>query len=465
MTIDAAIHLFFGTADFAQYEQKVYAKHQEEAEREIITRLNELLSNPFFLTLLRQWGAQCACRLVEHREITVCLKSGTRWKVLSPVFLRKKARGKWGRPRKRQKGVLRHLGLEILSIIKQASPALIETCASMAVLCPSFEVAANALRGLGITMNEHLLQNITLRFARLAKSVRVECHSDSAWQKDGIRVLVCVDGGRIRERRTKSGRRKKGQKRQGYTTEWFEPRLLTINQFDKDGKKLKAVTPILDGSCGSLEDFFELLKQHLLSINLDNASEIVFCADGGNGIWPRTEKLIKELDLTNAKQILDYTHAKQNMNTVKKIITDALKSSPEERKILDKKIRKLLWNGDISGIENLVQIELAGKRKAPKAAMKKLHDYFGNHTRFQYQKFYDSGLPTGSGTVESAIRRVINLRVKGTGLFWGREHAENIIFLRSLVLTGKLKNACQKGLGIVRNMFNNNTIEDLPLVA
>ncbi len=109
--------------------------------------------------------------------------------------------------------------------------------------------------------------------------------------------------------------------------------------------------------------------------------------------------------------------------------------------------------------------KLTGKRKALKAAKKKLNDYFGNHSRFQYQKFRDDGLPTGSGTVESAIRRVINLRIKGTGLFWGREHAENIIFLRSLVLTGKLKSACQRGLGIVRNMFDNNVLEDLPLAA
>ncbi|MCK5491389.1 MAG: hypothetical protein KAI67_06145, partial [Candidatus Pacebacteria bacterium] len=70
-----------------------------------------------------------------------------------------------------------------------------------------------------------------------------------------------------------------------------------------------------------------------------------------------------------------------------------------------------------------------------------------------------------SGTVESAIRRVINLRIKGTGLFWKREHAENIIFLRSLVLIGKLKSACRKVLGIGRNLFENNTIEDLPLKA
>ena len=45
MTLDKTIISVFGTVDFAQYEQDVYAEHQEMAEREIITKLNELLSN------------------------------------------------------------------------------------------------------------------------------------------------------------------------------------------------------------------------------------------------------------------------------------------------------------------------------------------------------------------------------------------------------------------------------------
>jgi hypothetical protein len=205
--------------------------------------------------------------------------------------------------------------------------------------------------------------------------------------------------------------------------------------------------------------------EYLLWVNLDETSEIIFCADGGNGIWPRIDKLISELGLSSAKRILDYTHAKQNISIVKKLISDALKLSDKESRRLSTQVRELLWNGNINGIADLVRGKLAGKRKAPKAALKKLNEYFGDHSRFQYKTFRDNGLPTGSGTVESAIRRVINLRIKGTGLFWKREHAENIIFLRSLVLTGKLKNACRKGLGIVRNMFDNNTIGDLPLAA
>ncbi len=466
MTAKNIIVSTFGTDNFAQYEQNTYDKYQEMAERELIDKLNELLTSLAYLTLLKQWSAQCACRFIGYRKITIRLKSGKSWKIHSPAFLRAKPKGKTGKPPKRQKGALRHLGLELLGIIKQTSPALIEVCVSMAVLCPSFEVAAQALRGFGITMNERLLQSITHRFAKLAKSIRVECHDDPEWQKPGIKVLVCVDGGRIRERVKKRGKRKTGLKRQGYTTEWFEPRLLTITQFDETGKKIKSISPIIDGSCSaSLDDFFELLKQYLLSINLSEASEIVFCADGGNGIWPRTEELIEELELNQAKQVLDYTHAKQNMNIVKKTISDALKLSDKQSRKLAKRIRELLWNGDIDGISDLVKEKLHRKRKAKKAALKKLDGYFQEHARFQYNAFHDKGLPTGSGTVESAIRRVINLRIKGPGLFWKREHAEDVLFLRSLVLTGKLKYACKKGLGLVRNMFDNNALADFPLAA
>lgn len=215
----------------------------------------------------------------------------------------------------------------MLGIIKRVSPALIEICVSMAVLCPSFEVAANALRNFGVEMNQNHLQNLTQRFADLAMSVRCDCHAEEIWKKPGIKILICVDGGRFRERRKKRGKRKDDQKRQGYHSDWVEPRLLTISHFDENGKKIKSINPIIDGSCGSMDDFFELLKQHLMQINYDEASEIIFSADGGKGIWPRIDKLISELDLTNAKRILDYTHAKQNISAVTEIISKALKLS------------------------------------------------------------------------------------------------------------------------------------------
>ncbi len=214
-----------------------------------------------------------------------------------------------------------------------------------------------------------------------------------------------------------------------------------------------------------MEDFFALLKEYLLWLNLDDASEITFCADGGNGIWPGIEKLIDQLGLINAKRILDYTHAKQNINIVKKAIIGALNITKKEQCKLSKQMKELLWSGSIDEISALVQEKLSGDKEALAIAMKKMNGYFGDQDKFQYKAFRDNGLPTGSGTVESAIRRIINLRIKGTGLFWKRENAENVIFLRSLVLTGKIRNACRNALRLGRTMFDQGSICDLPMAA
>ena len=40
-------------------------------------------------------------------------------------------------------------------------------------------------------------------------------------------------------------------------------------------------------------------------------------------------------------------------------------------------------------------------------------------------------VPQGSGAVESAIRRVINLRIKGASIYWLPESVDAILLLRS----------------------------------
>jgi len=47
------------------------------------------------------------------------------------------------------------------------------------------------------------------------------------------------------------------------------------------------------------------------------------------------------------------------------------------------------------------------------------------------------GLPLGSGSLESAIRRVVNFRMKGNGTFWRLPKAECVIVIRSSILSDK----------------------------
>jgi len=48
----------------------------------------------------------------------------------------------------------------------------------------------------------------------------------------------------------------------------------------------------------------------------------------------------------------------------------------------------------------------------------------------QYADFRHLNLPTGSGCVEGAIRRVINFRLKLFGIFWKRKTADVMLFFK-----------------------------------
>ena len=53
----------------------------------------------------------------------------------------------------------------------------------------------------------------------------------------------------------------------------------------------------------------------------------------------------------------------------------------------------------------------------------------------KYRFFKSQDIPCGSGSVESAIRRVINLRLKSPGSFWLKDGAERFLFLRSQLIS------------------------------
>lgn len=71
-------------------------------------------------------------------------------------------------------------------------------------------------------------------------------------------------------------------------------------------------------------------------------------------------------------------------------------------------------------------------------AIRTQRDYFiKNQSRMAYGKLTALKLPIGSGAIESTVRRVVNLRLKGASLFWCRASAEAILLLRSYYKAGR----------------------------
>ena len=107
-------------------------------------------------------------------------------------------------------------------------------------------------------------------------------------------------------------------------------------------------------------------------------------------------------------------------------------AAPLERDATLARTRGLLKRArvDITALRELCRGRTAGKIRTH------LNYFLKNRHRFAYTTMVGLGLPRGSGAVESAIRRVINLRIKGASIYWLPESVDAILLLRSFYKSG-----------------------------
>ena len=146
--------------------------------------------------------------------------------------------------------------------------------------------------------------------------------------------------------------------------------------------------------------------------------------------------LVKSLGLTaeQTQQRIDYWHAVEYLGKI--VERSSLKG--KEKTQWRKTQKNRLYRGDIGLV--VIAIEaLIGKK--PSEDQTTWLNYFVNHglthRRMDYPLSLNSHLPIGSGAIESAVRRVINLRVKSNATYWLRENAETIIRFRAWIKAGR----------------------------
>lgn len=396
--------------------------------------IEELLNNLFmdvdFWKKLKKLGGHFALKYKEYRDVKLRLWNGETITVSTPYFL--KALPKRKVEKSRRSGS--YLGLEVLGVIEHCSPNLISDVVEMALLCPSFEVSREVLSRRGIEMDEKTIRNLckVLGIKGIAERGEISLNGSEDFTRKTL--VIGIDGGRLRLRgKKKEEVKKEGQKREGFTTDWREPKLFTFYLLDEKGEIDKEFIPIHDATMGNYKEMFVLLEKYLKVLNLETVSRIVFCGDGDDTIWLNVEELLNKINVPSEKifQVLDYSHAKQNLYEIIKLV------SKDKRSDSEKEFKELLWKGNISGIEELIH-KLISSKKNRGQALKKWRNYFQtNEKRMQYESFKKSFIPCGSGHVESAIRRVINLRLKAPGTFWTKEMAECFLFLRSQLISGR----------------------------
>jgi hypothetical protein len=178
-----------------------------------------------------------------------------------------------------------------------------------------------------------------------------------------------------------------------------------------------------------------LLEKYMGEAGIAQAREIIFVADGAHWIWDRVDTLIKNLQIDPKKvtQVVDFYHACEHISAA----LDAIPGlSDSKRKRLFRQMRSLLAQGRLNMVMEQIRSRMPTEGSLPE--VEKELQYFQRHqSRMRYHYFRRRKIPIGSGAVEGAIRRVINLRLKAPGSFWREDTAEVFLYLRSQLVSGR----------------------------
>lgn len=380
-------------------------------------------------------------RLQDSGQIVrVRMLGGTLCEVVAPYYLAREPRGP-GRPKKVRraaagKGCYPHL--EILGVYDRVSPALASLLASQVARSPIDEAGAY-LREQGLSLNSKTIVRVTSGVAQRALSHRdfIVTNATSVLEGSlvaGLRIGIAVDGGRVRTR-TYKGRRSRSTRRRKFNGDWKEPKVFVIYELDENGrKKRRDGFCLYGGTMGDADECFKILSAYLRSIGASKAAHVVILGDGARWIWDRVPDLLKNTGIPESKvtEVVDSYHVIQRLHTIAKSVSTW---SEQQRESWVRQQFFRFKKGQSDAVLAAC-LDLQKGRRAKTIAS--LTGYFvRNIHRIDYPKCQRRSLPMGSGAVESGIRRIINLRLKGNGIFWGIDNVEELLHLRSQLLSGR----------------------------
>lgn len=377
------------------------------------------------------------------RPVRIRLPGGREVPMKTP-YLRPSRKGQVGRPKTRRgaAGSGCYPLLERLGILDGVTPLMRSKIARQIVLCGSYAEALDQLRLDGIELDVSTMVRVAVATGASAMEHRDQALARAMIEPlpehsmvDGERIRVSLDGGRARTRKTNKKHKKGKNGRRTFTLPWREPRVITVDVLDEDGRIDSNVPPIYEVDLGDADRVFDLVVGLLRFIGAHRAREIVFVADGADWIWARVDAMIERagLPVDRTHKILDFYHASEH-------IADALRAcknlSDTERRAHHKTLsRKLLQpGGPQEVIDRLSEFARGRRGKRVNKEIKYLRKHL-DHMR--YAEWRLAKVPIGSGIVESAIRRIINLRFEAASMCWREDHLAALLYLRCALKSGR----------------------------
>ncbi len=337
--------------------------------------------------------------------------------------------------------------LKLLGISHGATPGLISEVTRQVVLQSSMERAREELSLQGIKLDIKVVRKLSLNFSHKAIEYRdmlMKKYQDQKLSSGNILkgkiVVLTLDGGRLQVRLGgKRGLTGKGGHRK-YKPEWKEPKLLRLYVIDNKGRRVCRELDFIDGTLGDCDALLELVCMYLHLLGIQEAEKLIVIGDGAPWLWERVKEIRKRIGLSEEKiiEILDFYHSLEHLSSA---VEECKKWGEKKKKRWFNKQKQRLKQGHFNLLLESLSELCKGRRSKE---INKVIAYFQKHRkRMNYSDFKTSGYPIGSGAIESAVRRVVNLRMKGPGIFWLPENAEAVLHVRAQLLSGRWNNLCE----------------------
>ena len=353
--------------------------------------------------------------------------------------------------------------LALFGFGKKVSPAVESKIARQAALCPSLALAHQELQRDGLTLDVKTVRRVARQCGD--ELLKLRTTQLQQWRAGTLpsteelaaqRITVQIDGGRTKIRgelgevtpkpvnlnefgmdADDAPGRSKPRPARSYQADWREPKLLTIFIHDEQGRMQKKSQATIDGTFAGPDATAELVAMHLHRLGAAQAASITFVSDGAVWIWDRIESIVRHAgipDTVTIHQVLDNCHAAHHVS----LALATLGVEADVRMPLYRDMRTRLRNGQwrsvVAELQELADANPGNTQLPTEIAYLRRH---GEAGRLAYPTFRGLGIPLGSGAIESSIRRVINLRLKGNGIFWKQESAESMLQLRALVTSNR----------------------------
>ena len=211
--------------------------------------------------------------------------------------------------------------------------------------------------------------------------------------------------------------------------EWAEVRTVAIGEVEADGTtasehEIHVRQVSYFSRLSDAETFADLAEVEMRRREVSQAKEVCAVTDGAD--WLQG---FFDLHRPDALRILDFPHAAEHLNLVIQALQQAGIHVPPD--LLPRLLHRLKHRGPRL-LSRLLQrlpshiIQQEGVREHVSYLCKR-------EALMQYPQYREQGWPIGSGMVESANKIVVEVRLKGAGMHWERQHVNPMLTLRNAV--------------------------------